>query len=300
MKSVVVTGTSTGIGHGTAKVLVQKGFRVFGSVRTEDDARRVSEELGPAFTPLRFDVTDAAAVKAEAARVAATLGQDVLFGLVNNAGIARPGPLLYLTIEEFREQLDVNVTGQLIVTQAFAPLLMADRVRPGTSAEGATPGRIVMISSVAGENASPFLGPYNASKFALEGLSECLRRELMPFGVDVIIIAPGAVATAIWDKVAAIDVARLAGTPYAAAISHARSTAVERGKRGLSEEILGKAVHKALTIARPRTRYVVTPDRLEHFMVSHLPKRTLDRLIAKRIGLTKIALRAPTSDPGAQ
>jgi NAD(P)-dependent dehydrogenase (short-subunit alcohol dehydrogenase family) len=297
MKSVVVTGTSTGIGHGTAKVLVQKGFRVFGSVRTDDDARRLSEELGPAFTPLRFDVTDAAAVKAEAARVAATLGQDVLFGLVNNAGIARPGPLLYLTIDEFREQLDVNVTGQLIVTQAFAPLLMADRA---PSAEGATPGRIVMISSVAGENASPFLGPYNASKFALEGLSECLRRELMPFGIDVIIIAPGAVATAIWDKVAAIDVARLAGTAYAAAISHARSTAVDRGRRGLSEEILGTAVHKALTIARPRTRYLVTPDRLEHFIVNHLPKRTLDRLIAKRIGLTKMALRAPTRDPGAQ
>jgi short-subunit dehydrogenase len=122
----------------------------------------------------------------------------------------------------------------------------------------------------------------------------------MPFGIDVIIIAPGAVATAIWDKVAAIDVARLAGTAYAAAISHARSTAVERGKRGLSEETLGKAVHKALTIARPRTRYLVTPDRLEHFIVNHLPKRTLDRLIAKRIGLTKIALRAPTRDPGAQ
>lgn len=292
MKSVVVTGTSTGIGHGTAKVLVQEGFRVFGSVRTENDADRVSEELGPAFTPLRFDVTDEAAVKAEAARVAATLGQDVLFGLVNNAGIARPGPLLYLTIDEFREQLDVNVTGQLIVTQAFAPLLMPDRARPGSSAAAATPGRIVMISSVAGENASPFLGPYNASKFALEGLSECLRRELMLFGIDVIIIAPGTVATAIWDKVSAIDLTRMAHTPYAAAIGHARSIAVARGKRGLSEETLGKAVHKALTIARPRTRYVVTPDRLEHFVVTHLPKRTLDRLIAKRVGLMEKPRRA--------
>jgi NAD(P)-dependent dehydrogenase (short-subunit alcohol dehydrogenase family) len=285
MKSVVVTGASTGIGHGTAKVLVQRGFRVFGSVRTDDDAGRLSEELGPAFTPLRFDVTDGAAVKAGAARVAATLGQDVLFGLVNNAGIARPGPLLYLPVEEFREQLDVNVTGQLIVTQAFAPLLMRDRVRARASAAAAKPGRIVMISSVAGRNASPFLGPYNASKFALEGLSECLRRELMLFGVDVIVIAPGAVATAIWDKVAAIDLTRMAHTPYAAAISNAQRTAVERGRRGLTEEILGKAVHKALTIARPRTRYVVTPDRLEHFVVNHLPKRTVDRLIARRIGL---------------
>jgi len=285
MKSVVVTGTSTGIGHGTAKVLVQEGFRVFGSVRTEDAANRVSKELGPAFIPLRFDVTDAAAVKAAAAQVADTLGQDVLFGLVNNAGIARPGPLLYLSIDEFREQLDVNVTGQLIVTQAFAPLLIPDRLRHGPPAAAARPGRIVMISSIAGENASPFLGPYNASKFALEGLSECLRRELMLFGVDVIVVAPGAVVTAIWDKVAALDVTRIADTPYGAAINKARTVAVERGRRGLSEEAIGNVVHKALTIGRPKTRYVVTPNRLEHFVVSHLPKRTLDRLIAKQLGL---------------
>jgi NAD(P)-dependent dehydrogenase (short-subunit alcohol dehydrogenase family) len=287
MRSVVVTGVSTGIGHGTAKVLVQRGFRVFGSVRAEADADRLSRELGPAFTALRFDVTDQAAVEAEAARVAAALGEDVLFGLVNNAGIARPGPLLYVSIDAFREQLEVNVTGQLVVTQAFAPLLMPGRSRPGASGEAGTPGRIVMISSVGGRSASPFLGPYNASKFALEGLSECLRRELMLFGVDVIVVAPGAVATPIWDKVGAMDLERLARTPYGEALAKVRSVAIERGKRGLAEETIGETVHTALTVARPRARYVVTPDRLAHFVVTYLPKRTVDRIIAKRTGLTR-------------
>ncbi len=147
----------------------------------------------PAFVPLLFDVTDAARVAAGAEQVAKALGGETLAGLVNNAGIAVAGPLLYLKIDEFRQQLEVNVTGQLIVTQAFASLLMANRDASGLprrSSEGAKPGRIVMISSVGGKNANPFMGPYNASKFALEGLSESLRRELMLFGIDVIVVAP--------------------------------------------------------------------------------------------------------------
>jgi len=185
MKSVVVTGSSTGIGWGIAKVLIGKGFRVFGSVRKAEDGERLRKEFGPNFVPLYFDVTDAAAVAKGADQVAAALGGEMLSGLVNNAGIAVAGPLLYVKIDEFRHQIEVNLTGQLIVTQAFAPLLGADRSRKGE------PGRIVMISSVGGKNASPFVGPYNASKFALEGLSESLRRELMLFGIDVIIVAPG-------------------------------------------------------------------------------------------------------------
>ncbi|HVE05113.1 MAG TPA: SDR family NAD(P)-dependent oxidoreductase, partial [Rhizomicrobium sp.] len=185
MKSVVVTGSSTGIGWGIAKVLIAKGFRVFGSVRKAEDGERLRKEFGANFVPLYFDVTDAAAVAKGADQVAGALGGEMLFGLVNNAGIAVAGPLLYLKIDEFRHQIDVNLTGQLIVTQAFAPLLGADRSRKGE------PGRIVMISSVGGKNASPFVGPYSASKFGLEGLSESLRRELMLFGIDVIIVAPG-------------------------------------------------------------------------------------------------------------
>src|SRR3954469_14717439 len=149
-RSVVVTGASTGIGYGAVKVLIQQGLRVFGSVRTPGDAERLTREFGTEqFSPLVFDVTDEAAVRAASASVSATLGTEPLFGLVNNAGMGVPGPLLYLPVEGFRRQLEVNVTGHLIVTQAFAPLLM-----------GARPGRIVMISSVGGRNATPFMGAY--------------------------------------------------------------------------------------------------------------------------------------------
>jgi NAD(P)-dependent dehydrogenase (short-subunit alcohol dehydrogenase family) len=279
MKSVIVTGASTGIGWGCAKVLIASGFRVFGSVRKQMDADRLSEEFGTNFTPLIFDVTDEAAVAAGAKRVETTLGDETLFGLVNNAGIAVPGPLLYLKIDDFKYQLTVNLTGQLIVTQAFAPLLGVDRSRKGA------PGRIVMISSVGGKTASPFLGPYSASKFALEGMSESLRRELMLFGIDVIIVAPGAVATPIWDKADAVDVTQFANTPYAPALDKVKDYMISNGKRGLPPEKLGEVVKTALTVSKPKTRYTVTPDLIQNLMVKILPKRIVDNIIARRVGL---------------
>ena len=218
MKSVVVTGVSTGIGWGCVKVLAARGFHVFGSVRKQADADRLSAEFGSSFTPLVFDVTDQAAVNAAARQVQEKLGATPLFGLVNNAGIANPGPLLHIDIDAFRQQLEVNVTAQVIVTQGFAPLLGA---APDTRTK--TPGRVVMMSSVGGRVAMPFLGPYNASKFALEAVSESLRRELMIYGVDVIVIAPGAIATPIWDKADALDVSRYANTPYAKSLDRVKS-----------------------------------------------------------------------------
>jgi hypothetical protein len=256
---------------------VEKGFRVFGSVRKPSDAERLSRELGQNFVPLVFDVTDASAVKAGAEVAASVLGGDPLFGLVNNAGIAVAGPLLYLDVDEFRHQLEVNVIGQLIVTQAFAPLLKAAR--------NGTPGRIVMISSVGGRNASPFVGPYNASKFALEGLSESLRRELILLGIDVIVVAPGAVATPIWDKAEEIDVSRFSNTPYAGALKAVRDYMLVNGRKGLPPERLGRAVYHALATPRPRTRYVVTPDPVQNILFNTLPKRVVDRFIARRLGL---------------
>jgi len=279
MKSVVVTGASTGIGHGAAEVLVRNGLRVFGSVRKAPDAARLSRELGSAFVPLLFDITDEVAVRQAAAQVKDALGGEPLFGLVNNAGIAVPGPLLHLAIEEIRHQLEVNVIGQLIATQAFAPLLAADKTKADR------PGRIVMISSVGGRIATPFMGPYNASKFAIEALADSLRRELLPTGIDVIVVAPGAVVTAIWDKAESVDVSRYDNTPYAAALRNLKQTAIEDGRKGLSEQDLGKAIHRALTVARPKARYVVTRDKLQYLIGSNLPKRTLDRLLANRLGL---------------
>jgi NAD(P)-dependent dehydrogenase (short-subunit alcohol dehydrogenase family) len=281
MKSVVVTGASSGIGWGCVKVLIANGFRVFGSVRKQADADRLAKEFGANFTPLIFDVTDDVAIAAGAKQVEAALAGETLFGLVNNAGIAVPGPLLYLPIEDFRRQIAVNLTGQLSVTQAFLPLLGADPSRKGA------PGRIVMISSVGGKNAMPFLGPYSASKFAIEGLSESLRRELMLFGIDVIVIGPGTVATPIWDKADAVDIAPFAQTPYAPALLKIKAFMVANGKKGLPPERLGETVMHALTTARPKTRYTVTPTPLQNFMFNVLPKRVVDGMIAGRLGLKR-------------
>jgi len=282
MKSIVVTGASTGIGWGCTKVLTQKGFHVFGSVRKQADADRLSAAFGAAVTPLLFDVTDAQAVAAGALDVRARLAGATLAGLVNNAGIANPGPLLHVDIAYFRQQLEVNVTGQLIVTQAFAPLLGAS---PETRTK--TPGRIAMMSSVGGKVGMPFVGPYNTSKFALEGLSESLRRELMLYGVDVIVIAPGAIATPIWDKADALDLSPYEKTPYGPIVAKVKGYMTEMGRKGLAPERIGEVVHTALTAPKPKTRYIVTPDPLQNWMSNNLPKRLVDRTIAKQLGLVR-------------
>jgi NAD(P)-dependent dehydrogenase (short-subunit alcohol dehydrogenase family) len=278
LRSVVVTGASTGIGEATARVLAGAGMRVFGSVRRIEDGERLAREIGANFIPVVFDVTDTSAIAQGAAQVAEALGTDRLFGLVNNAGMAVLGPLLLLDPNEFRRQLDVNLTGQLVVTQAFAPMLGTDRSRTGA------PGRIVMMSSVGGRNASPFMGPYNTSKFGLEGFSESLRRELMIFGIDVIIIAPGAIATPIWDKADALDVAPFENTPYFEPLTIAKQ-AIAIGRKGFPPDTIGRAVLHALTTPRPKTRYVITPTPLQEFLVRWLPKRVLDRIVAKRLGI---------------
>jgi NAD(P)-dependent dehydrogenase (short-subunit alcohol dehydrogenase family) len=280
MKSVVITGVSTGIGHGAATVLAKKGFHVFGSVRKEADAERLKKELGASFTPLLFDVTDEAAVKRGADQVRAALKGETLAGLVNNAGIAVSGPLIEVDPDEFRKQLEVNVTGPLLVTQAFAPLLGVDGSLKGK------PGRIVNISSVGGKRAFPFIGPYAASKFALEGFSESLRRELMLFGIDVIVIGPGAVKTAIWDKAEEVDISRYDNSPYLPILQSFQNTFVAQGRKGLPPEKLGRLIHKALTTANPKVRYAANPASfVEKAMMTLAPKRTLDKVIAKTLGL---------------
>ena len=282
MKSVVVTGASTGIGWGCVKILTGAGFRVFGSVRKQEDADRLSKEFGGKFVPLIFDVTDETAVRAGAQKVAAMLGNETLAGLVNNAGIAVPGPLLFLPMDEFKHQIEVNLFGQLIVTQAFAPLLGADRSRKGK------PGRIVMMSSIGGLNAFPFNGPYHASKYGLEGMSEALRRELMVYGIDVILIRPGAVATPIWDKAETIDPQRFANTPYVKSLTKLKEVALALGRKGYPPERIGRAVLKALTLRRPKTAYIEDPDGIQRFVVSNFPKRLVDRIVAMQLGLKRL------------
>jgi NAD(P)-dependent dehydrogenase (short-subunit alcohol dehydrogenase family) len=281
MKSVVVTGASTGIGYACSKLLLARGFRVFGSVRNPADAERLCRELGADFTPLLFDVTDEAAVKAAAQQVRAALGGEALAGLVNNAGIAVAGPVTELPIDQFRHQMEVNVIGPVIATQAFAPLLGADPAMTGA------PGRIVMISSVAGRNGNPLLAPYSTSKHAVEGLSESLRRELMLFGIDVIIVAPGAVKTPIWAKAEEVDLSPFQASPFFPALQKVRGFMLHLAKTGLPAETIGERVFEALTAPAPKVRYEIAPDPLRQWITRVIPKRTIDRIIAKRLGLMR-------------
>jgi NAD(P)-dependent dehydrogenase (short-subunit alcohol dehydrogenase family) len=279
MRSVVVTGASTGIGWATTKLLLDRGFRVFGSLRGQADAQRLRSQFGANFIPLLFDVTDEAAVLAAAREVRAALDGETLAGLVNNAGIAVAGPVLGLAADEFRRQLDVNVIGVVIATQAFAPLLGAE-----PSLRGAK-GRIVMVSSLAGKNGNPLISAYSASKHALEGFSEGLRREMMLFGIDVIIVAPGAVKTPIWSKADEVDVSAYRNSPFFPAMERIRKFMLELGKNGLPPERIAEVIVGALTSASPRVRYQITPDPMQQFMVNVLPKRMVDRIIARRLGL---------------
>jgi len=279
MRSVVITGASTGIGWATAKLLLDRGFRVFGSVRKQADADRLSSEFGANFSPLLFDVTDEAAVLAAAREVRAALNGKTLFGLVNNAGIAVAGPVLELAADEFRRQMDVNVIGPIIATQAFGPLLGSDPSLKGPK------GRIVMISSVAGKNGNPLTAAYAASKHAIEGLSESLRREMMLFGIDVIIIAPGPVKTPIWSKAEEVDISVYKNSPFFPALERVRKFMLHLGEIGLPAEKIAERIADALTSASPKVRYQITPDPLRRLMTSVLPKRTVDKIIAKRLGL---------------
>ena len=279
MQSVVITGASTGIGWATAKLLLGRGFRVFGSVRKQADADRLRGEFGANFTPLLFDVTDQAAVLAAAREVRAALRGETLFGLVNNAGIAVAGPVLELSVDEFRRQMDVNVVGPVIATQAFGPLLGSDPSLKGPK------GRIVMISSVAGKSGNPLMSAYAASKFAIEGLSESLRREMMLFGIDVIIIAPGAVKTPIWSKAEQVDISAYRSSPFFPALERIRKFMLRLGETGLPAEKIAEAIADALTSANPQVRYQITPDPMRHLITAVLPKRIVDKIIAKRLGL---------------
>lgn len=282
MKSVVVTGVSSGIGWGVTKILIQKGFRVFGSVRKTADAERLVNEFGERFIPLIFDVTDEPAVQTAALQVREKLYGETLFGLVNNAGVAVPAPLIHQTTDDFRRQLEVNLVSVLIVTKAFVPLLGID-----PSLKGA-PGRIVNISSVGGRNGNPFMGAYAASKHGLEGFSESLRRELMLYGIDVIIVGPGAVATPIWDKAEQMDFSPFENTDYFEAGTRLRKFMVRGGKNGFPPEKVGEVVLHALTTSRPRVRYaVIQVNSLRRILQLFLPRRMMDRVIARYMGFTK-------------
>jgi len=272
-RAVLVTGASTGIGRATALYLAARGFRVFASVRRDKDAAEL-----PGATPVVLDVTDADSIRDASDAVSRALGDEGLAGLVNNAGIAVSGPLEFLEMSEIRRQFDVNLFGQVAVTQAFLPLLRR-----------ANGGRIVNMSSISGRIAAPLLGPYSMSKFALESFSDALRRELEPFGLSVSVVEPGVIKTPIWDKGVDSSKERVARMParalelYGGRIETLRKLAQEMGERGAPPDEVAKAVHHALVSKRPRTRYLVGFDaKLTAKLVWLLPDRVIDRLTRKR------------------
>jgi NAD(P)-dependent dehydrogenase (short-subunit alcohol dehydrogenase family) len=288
-QAVLVTGVSSGIGYGIAGQLIRAGYHVFGSVRRRSDAVRLSKEFGASYTPLVFDVTDAKAVAAGAAAVSKALGSNTprgklenkLSGLVNNAGVAVPGPLLELPVSEFRRQIEINLVSVLGVTQAFFPLL-----RNAVDEDG-KPARIINISSVAGQFALPFLGPYAASKHGVEGFSDSLRRECLLYGIDVIVIDPGNVATPIWDKAGELDLSIYSRSPYLQPMTRMRDGMVAAGKRGLPPDKIGQLVVRVFAAGRPRARYMIGAGAMVWMSQHLLGVRLVDRLIARNLGLRR-------------
>lgn len=280
MKAILITGVSSGIGYGTAKVFAESGYQVFGSVRKPEDAKRLKDEIGSNFTPLLFDVTDSQALANSAQQVALAVGISGLAGLINNAGIATSGPLTEQPLSEIRWQFEVNVIAPIAVIQTFLPLL---KVRQSSTSR---PGRIINISSVGGKIAAPFLGAYAGSKHALEGMSHSLRRELQLYGIEVVIVGPGAVNTLIWDKESAQDISRYATTEYAKSLAAFQRYATSLGKAGYSPEKVGRFIKKVFEIERPKARYSIVPDPIFNWVLPlFLPARWLDQIMARNLGL---------------
>lgn len=283
MKHILITGVSTGIGYSTAVQLIARGYTVFGSVRKEADGERVREALGGRFIPLLFDVTDHEGVKTAVAQLQTHLGEQNLAGLVNNAGISILGPLMHLDLADFRRQFEVNLFGLLDITRQCLPLLGA---RPGAPEPR---GRIINVSSVSGRIAYPFFGAYAASKHALEGLSDSLRRELILYGIDVIVVEPGTTQTPIIEK-ASDQAAGYEATDYGPILAQMQAEAVaERQRSAIPVERVSAIIVEALEAENPKTRYPIPRKKLSGWLIPRwLPDRWLDRIVASKLGLHRL------------
>jgi len=281
MKNIVITGVSTGIGYAAALRLTKASYTVFGSVRNEDDAKRLQAELGKNYHPLIFDVTDSNAIQVASEYVTKVVGDNGIDALINNSGIALGGPILELPVDVFRKQFEVNVFGLIAVTQAFSKLLGAYK---GSYHQG----KIIMISSVAGKRSYPFVGPYSASKHALEGMSDALRRELMLYGIDVILVEPGPVKTDIWKKTPDPENNIFLQSDFESALRRFNSIIKQFEKKGLDADIIAKRIEKIIISNSPKTRYVLSPNKLrDHILPGLLPDRWLDKAMSKVLGLKK-------------
>lgn len=280
MKTVVITGASTGIGRTTAEHLCEKGWQVFAGVRREEDGADLIA-ADDRIKPILLDVTNPEHVDAAVETVRQALGGQKLAGLVNNAGIANMGPLALQPLDQFKSHFEVNVFGLLRASQAFAPLLGMDETLSGPS------GRIINITSVGGKLASPFLGAYTATKHAVESMTDSLRRELVIFGIDAIAVGPGAVRTPIWDKAETANSSNpYSNSPWAKPIEIFSQTMLEGGRTGLEPKVIANTIETALTARKPKARYAPVPNKLTNFTLPMLlPKRFVDGFFWKRFGM---------------
>jgi NAD(P)-dependent dehydrogenase (short-subunit alcohol dehydrogenase family) len=276
--AVLVTGASSGIGRACALHIDGLGHRVFAGVRTQSAAESLRRAASDRLTPVMLDVTDAGAIDAAVESIDSTLDGRGLVGVVNNAGVARGGPIEYLPIEEWRTQLEVNVIGQVAVTQAMMPLLRRGR------------GRLVFIGSIGGRVGTPLLSPYAASKFALGGIAESLRHELRPFGLRVVLVEPGAVKTDIWEKGRryADEMEQVlppqATSLYGDAIAGLRRSIDQQDRMGIPPEQVAKVAARALFSTRPRARYLVGRDAQAAGVIARLLPDSAKDAIVRMIG----------------
>ena len=280
---LVITGVSTGIGLELTRQFIAKGYHVFGSVRKVEDAERLQAALGDSFTALLFDVTDYPAIEKAVAVVEEKVGEQGLAGLINNAGIAVGGPALHVDIKDFEYQFQVNVFGLIRCTQLFAPLLGA-RENHQT-----LPGRIINIGSVSGKLGMPFVSPYVGSKFAVEGLSDSLRRELLIYGIDVILIGPGPIKTPIWKKSMDPMLDKFRNSVYHPIMKKSQEKFMEPSiERALSSEKVARIIHREFERAKSPARRVNVGQRFKNWTIPNLlPARVLDKVLGKVLGLSR-------------
>ncbi len=276
MDFVLITGVSTGIGYSLAKKFIDEGYGVFGSVRTLADAEKIQTDLGQYFYPLIFDVTDREGIDAAVTEVEGILKGAGLAGLINNAGIAVGGTVIHLPVSEFRRQFDVNVFGLIAVTKAFLPLLGAMKNYPNR------PGKIFNISSVSGQMGHPFISPYCASKFAVEGFSESLRRELLLYGIDVITIGPGPINTPIWGKSDVLN-DEMQNSDYGVAIGRFRQFIAKSVKKAMEPAVLADRIYKVFQKKRPKTNYIFLNNKFLNYTIPRyfMSSRMMDNVIKK-------------------
>lgn len=282
-RSLLVTGASTGIGEACARHMAARGWTVFAGVRSLKDADALKDGAMGDLRPLILDVTKPEQVEAAVTTIGTALGNKRLSGLLNNAGIAKMGPLAIQPLDDFEAHFSVNVFGLLRVTQAMVPLLGGDPARQGP------PGRIVTITSVGGKIAAPFLGAYTATKHANEAMTDTLRRELAIYGIDAIAVGPGSVRTPIWNKAEKDNEDGLySGSDWEKPLEIFEETMLKGGKTGLPPQKIAEVVEDALSSRKPKARYAPVPDKLTNFTIaSRLPKRWLDAIFIKRFELKK-------------